>query len=83
MMSGKENKTWFWDFLLQTPPPKAVKKATPAKKTPVVKNGVGAKKVESEDEDDDDEDSGKWLSHFAQPRLQQCFQLCCSLYFDH
>lgn len=37
-----------------------VKKATPAKATPVVKNGTAAKKAESEDEDDDDDDdSGK------------------------
>lgn len=65
---------------MQTPPPKAVKKATPAKKTPV-KNGVGAKKAESEDDDDDD--SGKWLSHFMQHELQGCFQLCCSVRLGH
>lgn len=41
--------------LLQTPPPKAVKKATPAKGTPLAKNGAVAKKAES----DDDDDSGK------------------------
>lgn len=33
-----------------------VKKATPAKATPVVKNGAAAKKAESEEDDDD---SGK------------------------
>lgn len=45
--------------LLKTPPPKAVKKATPAKPTPAkaAKNGKAAKEVESEDEEDDD--SGK------------------------
>lgn len=59
-----------------------MKKATPAKKTPVVKNGVGAKKAESEDDDDDD-DSGKWLPHFVQPEPQQCFQRCCSLRLYH
>lgn len=48
----------FFLFLLQTPPPKAVKKATPAKPTPAVKNGTAAKKAESEDEGEDD-DSGK------------------------
>lgn len=42
-----------------------MKKATPAKKTPVVKNGVGAKKAES-----DDDDSGKWLPHFVHLELQ-------------
>lgn len=41
---------------IQTPPPKVVKKATPAKATPVVKNGAAAKKAESEEDDDD---SGK------------------------
>lgn len=44
-----------------------MKKTTPAKKTPVVKNGVGAKKAES---DDDDDDSGKWLPHFVHFELQ-------------
>lgn len=63
--------------MLQTPPPKVVKKATPAKKTPA-KNGVGAKKAESEDDDDD---SGKWHSHFIQ--LQECFQSCCSVCLGH
>lgn len=58
-----------------------MKKAAPAKKTPV-KNGVGAKKAESEDDDDDD-DSGKWLPHFIKCELQPCFQLCCSWCFDH
>ncbi|XP_056894208.1 nucleolin isoform X5 [Takifugu flavidus] len=37
------------------PPPKAVKKAAPAKKTPV-KNGVGAKKAESEDDEEESEE---------------------------
>lgn len=41
---------------MQTPPPKAVKKATPAKGTPLAKNGAVAKKAESDDEEDD---SGK------------------------
>lgn len=36
---------------LQAPPPKAVKKATPAKGTKVVGNGTPAKKAESEDDD--------------------------------
>lgn len=58
-----------------------MKKATPAKKTPVVKNGVGAKKESEEEEGDDD--SGEWLPHFVQPELQQCFQLCCSFFFVH
>lgn len=35
-----------------------VKKATPAKGTPVIKNGAAAKKAESEDDDDDE--SGKY-----------------------
>lgn len=48
-------------LLKQTPPPKAVKKATPAKAAkaaPAIKNGA-AKKAESEDDDDDD--SGEFL----------------------
>ena len=44
----------FFPLFLQTPPPKAVKKATPAKGTPAIKNGAAAKKAESEDDDDDD-----------------------------
>lgn len=54
------DRLWQCLFSLQTPPPKAVKKATPAKATkatPAIKNGAAAKKAESED-DDDEEDSG-------------------------
>ncbi|TNN75575.1 nucleolin [Liparis tanakae] len=53
--------------LAKTPPPKVVKKATPAKATPakatpakatpVVKNGAAAKKAESEEDGDSDEES--------------------------
>lgn len=59
-----------------------MKKAAPAKKTPV-KNGVAAKKAESEDDDDDEDESGKWHPRFIKRELQPRFQLCCSWYFDH
>ncbi|XP_035996971.1 nucleolin isoform X1 [Fundulus heteroclitus] len=40
----------------ETPPPKVAKKAAPAKKAkPAVKNGVTAKKAESDEEEEDDE----------------------------
>lgn len=53
---SKEILREFCVFISQAAPPKAVKKATPAKAAPV-KNGAAAKKAESEDDDDD---SGKW-----------------------
>ncbi|KAM6921304.1 nucleolin [Xenentodon cancila] len=41
----------------ESPPPKVAKKATPAKATPVVKNGTPAKKAESEDDESEEESS--------------------------
>lgn len=43
-----------------------MKKATPAKGTPAIKNGAAAKKAESEDDDDD---SGRLLGKRQNPSL--------------